>query len=90
MPPTTTQSGTTAPFLTNCTATTWQIFKKLSAGQCIQLSKYMNDLLSMLKQQQTKDNTIDGRCFKCNQLWKGTNQVLGALPLEEMHQPQKE
>jgi hypothetical protein len=26
--------------------------------------------------QQTMDNTIDGRCFKCQQLWEDTNHVL--------------
>jgi hypothetical protein len=51
-------------------------FKKLSVGQRIQLSKYMNDLLPTLKRQQTMNNTIDGRCFECNQLWEDTNHVI--------------
>jgi hypothetical protein len=50
--------------------------KKLSIGQRIQLSKYMNDLLPTMKRQQTMDNSIDGRCFECNQLWEDTNHVL--------------
>jgi hypothetical protein len=51
-------------------------FRKLSIGQRTQLSKYMNDLLPTKKRQQTMDNTVDGRCFECQQLWEDTNHVL--------------
>jgi hypothetical protein len=51
-------------------------FKKLSLGQRIQFSKYTNDLLSTNFHLQTFDNTKDGRCFECNQLWEITTHVL--------------
>ena len=51
-------------------------FKKLSIGQRIQLSKYMNDLLPTAKRLQTFDNRNNGRCFDCNGLWEDTNHVL--------------
>jgi hypothetical protein len=50
--------------------------KKLSVGQRIQISKYMNDLLPTLRRQQTMNNTTDGRCFECQQLWEDTNHIL--------------
>jgi hypothetical protein len=53
-----------------------EAFKKLSIGQRIQLSKYMNDLLPTLRRQQTMDNKTDRRCFECGQLWEDTNHVL--------------
>jgi hypothetical protein len=51
-------------------------FKKLSIGQRIQLSKYMNDLLPTAMRLQTFDNRNDGRCFDCHGLWENTNHVL--------------
>jgi hypothetical protein len=53
-----------------------EAFKKLSTGQRIQLSKYMNDLLPTGARLQKFDNKNDGRCFDCNQLWEDTNHVL--------------
>ena len=50
--------------------------RKLSIGQCIQISKYMNDLLPTAKRLQTFDNKHDGRCFECQQLWEDTNHIL--------------
>ena len=51
-------------------------FKKLSIGQRIQMSKYMNDLLPTLRRLQMINNKMDGRCFDCGQLWEDTNHVL--------------
>jgi hypothetical protein len=50
--------------------------RPLSIGQRIQISKYMNDILPTLRRLQTFDNTTDGRCFDCGQLWEDTNHVL--------------
>jgi hypothetical protein len=53
-----------------------ETFKKLSLGRRIQISKYTNDLLPTNFRLQTFDNTKDGRCFACNQLWEITTHVL--------------
>ena len=36
----------------------------------------MHDLFPTKKRQQTMDNTVDGRCFECQQLWEDTNHIL--------------
>jgi hypothetical protein len=47
-----------------------ETFKKLSIGQQTQLSKYANNLLSMVRWLHKFDNNKDGRCFACHQLWE--------------------
>jgi hypothetical protein len=53
-----------------------EAFHKLTVGQCIQLLKYMNDMLPTHKRLQTFDNKVDGRCFECGYLWEDTNHLL--------------
>jgi hypothetical protein len=53
-----------------------EAFQKLTTGQCVQLSKYMNDILPTLCCLQTFDNKTNGHCFDCGQLWEDTNHVL--------------
>jgi hypothetical protein len=53
-----------------------EALKQHSIGQRTQISKYMNDLLPMLRRLQTFSNTSDGRCFACGQLWEDTNHVI--------------
>jgi hypothetical protein len=74
-------TGRTAPWdNTIFQSIAWQplheAFKKLTNGQRIQLSKYMNDLLPTARRLQTIDNRHDGRCFACGLLWEDTNHVL--------------
>jgi hypothetical protein len=53
------------------------VFKKLSNGRRIQISKYINDLLPTKRRLATFDNrVVDGRCFACNQLWEDTTHML--------------
>ena len=53
-----------------------EAFNKMTFGQRIQLSKYMNDLLPTARRLQTLDNRNDGRCFACGLLWEDTNHVI--------------
>jgi hypothetical protein len=53
-----------------------EVFKKLSNGRRIQISKYINDLLPTKRRLATFDNSVDGRCFACNQLWEDTTHML--------------
>ena len=53
-----------------------QAIRPLAHGQKIQVSKLMNDLLPTRRQQQTLDNTMDGRCFACSMLWEDMNHIL--------------
>jgi hypothetical protein len=42
-----------------------EFFRILSSGQCIQFSKYMNDLRPIERRLQTFHNRHDGHCFIC-------------------------
>jgi len=53
-----------------------EVFKKLSNGRRIQISKYINDLLPTKRRLATFDNKVDSRCFACNRLWEDTTHVL--------------
>jgi hypothetical protein len=53
-----------------------EVFKKKTAGQRLQISKLMHDLLPTARRQQVLDNKHDGRCFVCGLLWEDTNHVI--------------
>jgi hypothetical protein len=53
-----------------------EVFKKLSNGRRVQISKYINNLFPTKQRLATFDNRVDGRCFACNQLWEDTTHVL--------------
>jgi hypothetical protein len=53
-----------------------EVFKKLSNGRRIQISKYVNDLLPTKRRLATFDNSVDSRCFACKRLWEDTTHVL--------------
>jgi hypothetical protein len=53
-----------------------EVFKKLSHGRRIQISKYTNDLLPTKQRLAAFDNRVDGQCFACNRLWEDTTHML--------------
>jgi hypothetical protein len=58
-----------------------EVFKKLSHGRHIQISKYTNNDLVHTKQclATFDNNRVDGRCFACNRLWEDTTHILHIL-----------
>jgi hypothetical protein len=53
-----------------------EVFKKVSHGRRIQISKDTNDLLPTKRRLAKFDNRVDGRCFACNRLWEDTTHML--------------